>query len=129
MSATRPVRLLALAAALVTPAVFAAGKPDADNGKTIFAAKCGICHAVNNDPGGPVAGPNMVGVIGRKAGTQKDFAMYTPALKDYGVKWNPKTLNDFLVSPLTKVPGTTMPMMLPDDQERADVIAYLGTLK
>jgi cytochrome c2 len=27
------------------------------------------------------------------------------------------------------VPGTTMPMPLPDDKERADVIAYLSTLK
>ncbi len=31
--------------------------------------------------------------------------------------------------PMQKVPGTVMPMMLPDDQERADVIAYLVTLK
>jgi len=128
MSVTRP-RLLALVAVLVAPAVFADGTPDADNGKAVFAAKCGICHAVTNEPGGPIAGPNMVGLIGRKAGTQQDFAMYTPAMKAYGVKWTPKTLSDFLVNPLTKVPGTTMPMMLPDDNERADVIAYLGTLK
>jgi cytochrome c5 len=50
MFATR-ARLLALAAALVTPAVFAAG--DIENGKTIFAARCGICHAVNKEPGAP----------------------------------------------------------------------------
>jgi len=129
MSVTRPDRLLTLVAAFVTPAVFAAGKPDIENGKTIFALKCGICHATSKDSGGPAAGPNMVGLVGRKAATQKDFVMYTPALKAYGVKWSARTLDEFLVSPLTKVPGTTMPMMLPDDKERVDVIGYLSTLK
>ena len=27
--------------------------------------------------------------------------------------------------PMQKVPGTTMPMMLPDAKERGDVIAYM----
>jgi len=128
MSATLTVRLLALAAALVTPAVFAAGKPDVKNGKTIFEQRCGICHAVSND-GGPVMGPNMVGLIGRKAGTQEDFPLYTAAMKAYGVKWSTKTLDQFLADPLSTVPNTTMPMMLPDDTERADVIAYLSSIK
>jgi cytochrome c2 len=122
-------RLLALAAALVTPAVFAAGKPDIENGKTIFKERCGICHAVNNEPGAPVMGPSMVGLMGRKAGTDKDFPLYTAAMQAYDVKWTAKTLDEFLANPLTSVPGTTMPMMLPDDQERADVIAYLSSLK
>ena len=128
MFATRTC-LPALAAALVTPAVFAAGKPDIENGKTIFEQRCGICHAVDNEPGGPVMGPNMAGVVGRKAGTQKDFPLYTAAMKSYGVKWSAKTLDEFLINPLTKVPGTTMPMVLPDDKERADVIGYLSSLK
>lgn len=128
MFATR-TRLLALAAAIVTPAVFAAGKPDVENGKAIFEERCGICHAVSDQPGGPVLGPSMFGVMGRKAGTDKDFALYTPALKSYGVKWTKKRLRKFLKDPLTAVPGTTMPMMLPDDKERADVVAYIATLK
>jgi cytochrome c len=128
MFATR-TRLLALAAALATPAVFAAGKPDVENGKAIFKERCGICHAVNNEPGGPVMGPNMAGIIGRTAGTDKDFPLYTAAMKAYGVKWNAKSLDEFLTNPLTKVPGTTMPMMLPDEKERADVVAYLSSLK
>lgn len=128
MPATRPA-LLALAAALATSTAFAADKPDIENGKAVFEAKCGICHAVNNDPGGPLAGPSVVGIVGRKAGTQKDFVMYSSALKDFGVKWSTKTLDEFLVNPLTKVPGTSMPMMLPDDKERADVVGYLATLK
>ena len=72
MFATR-TRLLATAAALVTPAVFAAGKPDIQNGKTIFAQRCGICHAVNKEPGGPVTGPDMAGVIAYLASINQGF--------------------------------------------------------
>lgn len=125
---TAPYRtaLLALALGLSVSAVPAA---DLANGKTIFEQRCGICHAVTRDPGGPVAGPNMVGLIGRKAATEASFTMYSPALKKYGVTWNAKTLDEFLTMPMQKVPGTTMPMMLPDAKERGDVIAYLSSLK
>jgi cytochrome c len=130
MSANRLTRLLVLAAAIAAPTVFAAGaKPDIENGKTVFSQMCGICHAVSDAPGGPVAGPNMVGLVGRKAATAPGFTMYSTALKKHGVTWTAKTLDEFLVSPMQKVPGTTMPMMLTDAKVRADVIAYLVTLK
>ena len=125
----RTARLLALASVLAVPAAYAGDKPDIENGQTIFTQRCGICHSVTSEPGGPILGPNMVGLVGRKAASQPDFAMYTPALKEYGVTWTLKALDEFLVNPMTKVPGTTMPMMLPDDKERADVIGYLATLK
>jgi cytochrome c2 len=128
MSVTRS-RLLALAAAFAAPAVLAGGEADVENGRTIFAQRCGICHAVSKEPGGPVAGPSMVGLIGRKAASQPDFAMYSPALKAHDVYWSAETLDEFLVNPPTTVPGTTMPMTLPDEKERGDVIAYLATLK
>jgi cytochrome c len=118
--------LLVLALSLTGTAAVAA---DVANGKTIFEQRCGICHAVTKDPGGPVAGPSMVGLIGRKAATEPAFTMYSPALKKYGVKWSAKTLDEFLMMPMQKVPGTTMPMMLPDAKERGDVIAYLTSLK
>ena len=130
MSAHRPTRLFILAAILVAPTVFAKGaKPDIENGKTIFAQQCGICHSVSKDPGGPILGPNMVGLVGRKAASAPDFAMYSEALKKYGVTWNAKTLDAFLVNPMAKVPGTVMPMLLADPKTRADVIGYLATLK
>ena len=39
------------------------------------------------------------------------------------------TLDEFLVNPSAKVPGTAMAGVLTDPQQRADVIAYLATLK
>ncbi|HXS29928.1 MAG TPA: c-type cytochrome [Steroidobacteraceae bacterium] len=119
-------RLLALAAVLAVPSAFAA---DAANGKAVFETKCGICHASSTAPGGPVAGPSMVGLVGRKAASVEGFPMYSPALKASGLTWNPKLLDEFLVNPMAKVPGTMMVISLPDPKERADVIAYLATLK
>ena len=119
-------RLLALAAVLAVPSAFAA---DAANGKAVFETKCGICHAANTAPGGPVAGPSMVGLVGRKAASVEGFPMYSPALKASGFTWNTKLLDEFLVNPMVKVPGTMMVISLPDPKERADVIAFLATLK
>lgn len=131
MSLMRASRSAFVAAALLAASLpaAAAAKADMENGKTIFTQRCGICHAVNKQPGGPVAGPSMVGIVGRKAATVPGFAMYSEALKKSGLTWNVKTLNEFLIMPMQKVPGTVMPMMLPDDKERGDVIAYMGTLK
>jgi cytochrome c len=117
---------LTLALSLSAGAAFAA---DVAKGKAIFEQRCGICHAVSAEPGGPVAGPTLVGLIGRKAATAPGFMMYSPALKKHGVTWNAKTLDEFLAMPMQKVPGTTMPMMLPDAKERGDVIAFLTSLK
>lgn len=122
----RPASLLALAAVLAAPAVLGA---DAGNGKAVFESKCGICHAASNAPGGPVAGPNMAGLVGRKAASVEGFPMYSPALKSSGITWNAKLLDEFLANPMGKVPGTMMVISLPDAKERADVIAYLATLK
>lgn len=129
MSVTRNARMLALTAILAVPAAFAAGKADVKNGKAVFDAKCGICHAATKAPGGPVAGPNMVGLVGRKAASVEGFPLYSPALKNSGITWDPKLLDEFLANPMSKVPGTMMVISLPDEKERTDVIGYLGTLK
>lgn len=122
-------RFLIVAAAVVAPAVCAAGsKPDVENGKTTFTAMCGVCHSVVKT-GGPTQGPNLLGVVGRKAASEPEFAQYTPALKASGITWSTKTLDKFLINPAAKVPGTAMPMLIPDDKTRADVVAYLATLK
>jgi cytochrome c len=41
----------------------------------------------------------------------------------------PATLDPFLTDPMKKVPGTAMPQSVPDPAQRADIIAYLATLK
>jgi cytochrome c len=89
---------------------------------------CGVCHSVQQT-GGPVEGPNLLGLVGREAASQPDFAKYSPALKASNLTWSAETLDRFLVNPMAMVPGTLMPMLIRDDKTRADVIAYLATLK
>jgi cytochrome c len=130
MSAIRPIRLLALAALLAMPAAYAGdAKGDAARGKEVFEASgCPACHGVTKEDDAKV-GPNLVGVVGRQAGTVKSLLGPSENLKKYGVIWSTETLNEFLVNPSAKVPNTAMAGILTDPQQRADVIAYLSTLK
>jgi cytochrome c2 len=122
-------RLFVIAAAIMVPAVCAAGaKPDIESGKATFNAMCGVCHSVQKT-GGPIEGPNLLGVVGRKAASEPEFAKYSSALKASKITWSKKTLDSFLLNPMAKVPGTIMPMLIPDDKTRANVVAYLATLK
>jgi cytochrome c len=129
MSAIRPLRLFALAALLAAPAAYASdAKGDAASGKELFMASgCPACHGVTKEDNAKV-GPNLVGVVGRQAGTTQSL-LGSENLKKYGVTWNAETLDEFLANPSAKVPGTTMGGILTDPQQRADVIAYLSTLK
>ncbi len=127
MSAIR--RMLALATLLVAPAGYASDSDgDAARGQELFMANgCPACHGVTPEDNAKV-GPNLVGVVGRKAGTAPSL-MVTESLKKYGVTWSAETLDEFLTNPSAKVPGTAMGGILTDPQQRADVIAYLSTLK
>src|ERR1700722_8196240 len=112
------------AAAQVPPA------GDPDRGKVYFQAACAICHTATLGPGHTVIvkqGPSLVGVLGRRAGTGLGFN-YTKALADSGLTWDAASLDQFLTNPMQAVPGTLMPMPVPDAGNRADVIAYLSTL-
>jgi cytochrome c len=114
-----------LIAAAATPA-FAAG--DAAHGKALFQQRCGLCHQGAADDGDGGQGPDLRGVVGRKAGTDAGFN-YTPAIKGSKLTWTPETLDQFLTAPGKMVPGTTMPVSTANPKDRADLIAYLATLK
>ena len=103
---------------------------NAERGDQFFQTSCALCHSSSLGPGNTVVikqGPTLVGVMGRKAGTSPHFG-FTQALKDSGLVWNAETLDQYLTDPTTAVPGTTMPVTVPDASDRADVIAYLATL-
>jgi len=106
-------------------AAYAAG--DASAGAGIF-NRCAICHS--NTKGGPnKLGPDLFGVIGRRAGTYPGFS-YSAAMKRAGFVWTPGKLSDYLASPQKVVPGNAMPFAgIDDPKQRADLVAYLATLK
>ena len=88
---------------------------------------CRACHSVQ--PGGKSGlGPNLVGVVGRTAGTLAGFN-YSPALKASKLKWDEKALDEYLAAPTKKVPGSRMPISTPDPAKRAAIITYLKSVK
>jgi len=112
-----------IAAALaIGLAAGAALKGDPQRGEEIY-ARCGACHAIENNR----TGPRHCGLFGRRAGSVTGFA-YSPAMKRSRIVWDARTLDWFLTNPLRAVPGTTMGYAGIDDaQERADLIEYLRT--
>ncbi len=102
--------------------------PNIENGKATFNIMCAVCHSVQRT-GGPVEGPNLLGLVGRQAASHPEFGRYSNALRASNLTWNVDALDQFLSNPMETVPGTIMPMLIADDKTRADVIAYLATLE
>src|SRR5215469_2330322 len=105
--------LLAGAAAHAQPA------GDAAKGEAAFNDQCSQCHTI----GAMNQGPNLAGVVGRKAGTSPGFP-YTPAMKASKLTWTPANLEKFLADSQAAVPGTAMSVSVPSAAERADIVAY-----
>ncbi len=104
---------------------------DAAQGKVFFQQSCALCHAdALAADGTEIAkqGPSLVGVVGRRAGAGTKFN-YTQALTNSGLTWDAPTLDRFLAAPMDVVPGTAMPFAIADAPTRANIIAYLATLK
>jgi cytochrome c len=107
------------------PVTLASLTGDAARGERVF-GQCRACHAIV--PGQNLIGPSLHGVVGRKAGMVTGYA-YSPANKGSAMVWDRETLFTYLEAPLTALPGTKMAFALRDPQQRADVIAYMETLK
>ena len=110
---------VAMLAAL--PAPYNAG--DLENGRRAF-ARCRSCHTIT--PGGPnMAGPNLYGVFGRKAGERPRYN-YSNAMRTADFTWDAEKLDHWLENPRTFLPGNKMTFPgLPDAADRRDVIAFL----
>lgn len=97
---------------------------DAAQGKKQF-AYCMACHTV--EAKGPnKLGPNLNGIFGKKAGTnKKDFA-YSDAMKKADVVWDEAKLEEYITKPAAMVPGGKMAFAGVSSPEiRANIIAYL----
>ena len=104
---------------------------DPSQGKIFFQQTCALCHSDSLGPGNAAIvkqGPSLVGILGRRAGSSPNFT-YTDAMRNAGLTWDAPTLDQFLTNPPKLVPGTTMPIPVPDAGNRRNLIAYLSTLK
>lgn len=103
--------------------VAAAHADDPGRGEAVL-KQCEICHTLA--AGGPAkVGPNLHGIIGRKAGTAPGFA-FSDAIKNSGILWDDDSLATFLRDPRTAVPGNRMSFPgIEDDAVLADLLARL----
>ena len=102
-------------------------KADKSSGEA-KAKACQACHDFTK--GGPnKVGPNLYNVVGRNMASVDGFA-YSDGFKAMGGKpWDYEALNAWVKNPKEMVKGTKMAFAgIANDQARADVLAYLGSL-
>ena len=121
------MRKWALAVAMIAAMPVAASAADAEAGKTVF-NKCKACHQIGEGAKNAV-GPNLTGVIGRKAGSVEGIN-YSEAMKNSGLTWDEATLKEYLADPKKKVPGNKMVFMgIKDPADEDNLIEFLKTAK
>ncbi|MEZ5831528.1 MAG: c-type cytochrome [Dongiaceae bacterium] len=116
--------LLAPVAAATLWSAPAAVAGNALHGEEIYNSRCIACHS----PDANRVGPRHRGVYGRTAGSLPDFN-YSKAVESSGVIWDEVTLDKWLTNPQAFIPGQRMNFKVTDPADRADLIAYLKTLK
>jgi cytochrome c len=116
------LQALCLALCVASCIVTAAHAQEVDVGERLFRQRCASCHGTQ--PGQNRIGPHLAQLSGRRAGSVEG-ARYSPALRDAGLTWDEATLDRFLASPRTAVPGTTMSFSVPTETQRRSLIAFL----
>lgn len=100
---------------------------DAPAGQKVFELQCSICHSPR--PNRNIVGPSLFSVVGRPAGAVPGFH-YSSANRASGLVWDASTLDRYIAGPRQVVPGTLMTYPgLKDGHQRADLIAFLATLR
>jgi len=111
--------------AATTMAAQAAGDPV--KGKAVY-KRCAICHT-DDKGGGDALGPNLWGIVGRKAATRAGYP-YSPQLKAANITWTEANLIKWSAAPQRMVPGTKMFFAgITSKNQQADLAAYLASLK
>jgi len=99
--------------------------PEYKRGRLLY-IQCRACHDLQPSEIEKI-GPNLAGLMGRKAAADKAFA-YSPALQAFAGKlvWDKATLDRWLEKPAAVVPGNTMAFAgISNPADRAALLAYL----
>ncbi len=111
-------------AAIASLAAFPAlADGDVARGTSLF-KRCSACHTATDQNR---VGPGLLGVVGRKAGTEAGYK-YSGGMAKSDVVWDDATLDAFLAAPRKVVQGTSMSVSIANATDRQDIIAYLHTL-
>ena len=116
------------AAAAPEPIEQALAKADPAHGQQV-AKVCLQCHTF--DKGGQnKIGPNLFGIMQENIAAVPNYQFSQALLAHKSEKWDPDKLNVWLFKPQSFAKGTKMTFPgLPKTQDRADVVAYLESLK
>ena len=91
-------------------------------------AICTSCHSLGQN-GANGTGPRMWGVVGRDIGGLEDYNGYSAAIRTFGGQWTYESLDAYLYNSASFMPGTNMAQQVRKDNKRADILAFLGTLR
>jgi cytochrome c len=116
------------AAPKVEPIGPAMAKADPKHGEAV-AKVCLQCHTFDKG-GANKIGPNLFGIMEENIAAVPGYQFSQVLSAHKGEKWDPDKLNVWLSKPQEFAKGTKMTFPgLPKLQDRADVIAYLESLK
>ena len=116
------------AAAKLEPIGPLLAKADPKRGEQV-AKVCQTCHTFNKGEPNKI-GPNLWEVTEEQIASVPGYQFSAALEKDKNEKWDPEKLNQWLANPQSFAKGTKMTFAgFPKAQDRADVIAYLNTLK
>jgi len=121
----RRIVLIIAFAGLASDAIALDGDPIA--GRSIFQRTCQNCHSA--EIGINKVGPSLWNVVGRPPAAVPDY-VYSEQMKLNKAPWTPAALDAYIADPRGDVHGVKMYFKgLADKTERADVVAYLSTLR
>ena len=104
-------------------AVESAEDAEMARGKLLFAS-CAMCHTTKGDGFGSI-GPSLAGVLGSESGSRDDFG-YSESLIASDIVWTEETLDQYIESPATLIPGGSMAFVgVADENDRKAILRYL----
>lgn len=121
-----PTLVLAAILGLTLHVAPARAQADVAQGQKLFQQRCAICHSLSAAQKKPT-GPHLEKLFGRKAASIEDFN-YSAGMKGATIVWDEQTIAQYLAGPAKMVPGTTMPVGVPQAADREDIVAYLKSL-
>src|SRR5437868_10428670 len=88
---------IGICAAALLVSASSANAEDAARGKITFMQQCAMCHTILSGQHDSM-GPNLFGVVGRKAGTKPGYS-FSDAMKNSGITWTTDSLKTFVLNP------------------------------
>lgn len=98
-------------------------------GKALFEKTCANCHST--EAGVNKVGPTLFDIVGRPVASVQgyDYSKKMRSMSKEWKVWDEKHLDTYLTNPRQVLHGVKMFFAVPDAKDRADVFAYLNTLK